>query len=55
MTLRVAILGGYGNFGGYVARALAQNPDIALVICGRDAGKADAFAANLGAANPACG
>lgn len=55
MTLRVAILGGYGNFGGYVARALAQNPDIALVICGRDGGKADAFAAKLGAANPACG
>ncbi len=55
MSFRVAILGGYGNFGGYVARALAPNPDIELVICGRDEGKANAFAAELDAANPARG
>lgn len=55
MTLRVAILGGYGNFGSYIARALAGNPDIALVICGRNAVKAQAFAEALGAAGPAQG
>jgi len=52
MTLRVAILGGYGNFGGYIARALAPNPDIELVICGRDLKKAEAFCDVLNAANP---
>ena len=55
MTLRVAIVGGYGNFGGYVARSLASDPRIALVICGRDGAKAAAFAKSLGAANPAQG
>lgn len=55
MTLRVAILGGYGNFGGYIARALAADADIELVICGRSPAKAEAFAAGLGAANPARG
>lgn len=55
MTLRVAILGGYGNFGGYIARALAADADIELVICGRSQAKAEAFAAGLGAANPARG
>lgn len=55
MTLRVAILGGYGNFGGYIARALAPDPAIQLVICGRDPAKAAAFADGLGAASPAHG
>jgi len=55
MTVRVAILGGYGNFGGYVARALAGDPAVSLVICGRNAAKAQAFAAQLDAANPAQG
>ena len=55
MTTRVLIIGGYGNFGGYIARALAPNPNISLVIGGRSQAKADAFAAELGAANPAEG
>lgn len=53
MTLRVAIIGGYGNFGGYVARALAPDPRIELVICGRDARTAERFANGLDAANDA--
>jgi len=53
MSLRVALLGGYGNFGGYIARALAKDADIELVICGRDLAKARAFAAGLDAATPA--
>jgi hypothetical protein len=53
MTLRVALLGGYGNFGGYVARALAGDPGIELVICGRNLASAERFARSLGAAVPA--
>jgi len=52
---KVAILGGYGNFGGYIARALAPHPEIALTICGRNLRKAQDFAEALGAANPAAG
>jgi len=55
MSKRILILGGYGNFGGYVARALKDDPAITLIIAGRDAGKARHFAAALGAANPAEG
>jgi len=53
MTLRVALLGGYGNFGGYIARALASDAGIELIVCGRDLAKAMHFADSLGAANPA--
>ena len=53
--LRVAVIGGYGNFGGYVARALAGDPQIELVICGRDLRKAIDFSESLNAANPAVG
>jgi hypothetical protein len=53
MTLRVLVLGGYGNFGGYVCRALAGDPRIRLVVAGRSQAKAAAFAASLGAAGPA--
>lgn len=55
MTRRVLILGGYGNFGGYVARALANGTHISLIIAGRSLAKARSFAKGLGAANPAEG
>jgi saccharopine dehydrogenase-like NADP-dependent oxidoreductase len=55
MTCRVLVIGGYGNFGSYIARALAPDPDIALVIGGRSQAKADAFADGLGTTNPAEG
>lgn len=51
MTLRVVILGGYGNFGGYIARALKDDPGIVLVIAGRNLDKARAFADSLAATN----
>lgn len=50
---RVLILGGYGNFGSYIARRLADDANIALLIGGRDGEKARAFVAGLDAANPA--
>jgi Saccharopine dehydrogenase NADP binding domain len=53
MLKRVLIIGGYGNFGGYIARSLAGEDDLQLVIAGRSPEKARAFAARLGAANPA--
>ena len=51
--LRVAIIGGYGNFGTHVARSLASDPAIQLIIAGRSIPKARAFVAMLGAGNPA--
>jgi NAD(P)-dependent dehydrogenase (short-subunit alcohol dehydrogenase family) len=52
---RVLIIGGYGNFGSYIARSLAMDSNISLVIGGRSQAKADAFAASLKAFNPASG
>jgi short subunit dehydrogenase-like uncharacterized protein len=53
MTLRVLVLGGYGNFGSYVCRALAGEAGIQLIVGGRNRAKAQAFAERLGAGNPA--
>src|ERR1700722_334253 len=53
MVTRDLIIGGYGNFGGYIARGLAGEVNIRLLIGGRSAAKAREFAASLGAANPA--
>jgi hypothetical protein len=52
---RVLIIGGYGNFGSHIARALAPDPNITLLIGGRSQEKAGAFAAGLSAVNPAEG
>jgi len=49
---RILILGGYGNFGSTIARRLAADPNVALLIGGRSRAKAEAFAAGLGVANP---
>ena len=49
MRHRVLVLGGYGNFGQPICRALAQDADIELLVGGRNAGKAHAFAGTLGA------
>lgn len=48
---RILILGGYGNFGSHIARSLAPNPDIRLLIAGRSAVRAAAMVALLKAAN----
>ncbi|MET3458181.1 MULTISPECIES: saccharopine dehydrogenase NADP-binding domain-containing protein [Pseudomonas] len=39
MTLRVMVVGGYGNFGSIVSRHLVVMPGVELVISGRDARK----------------
>lgn len=46
--MRVLVLGGYGNFGARIARALAGDAAIELLIGGRDGFRATAFAAELG-------
>ena len=48
MVARVLVIGGYGNFGGYIARALAGDGDIRLLIGGRSLEKAQASVASLG-------
>jgi short subunit dehydrogenase-like uncharacterized protein len=49
---RVLILGGYGNFGSYIARSLAPDPSIQLLIAGRSRQRATAFAASIDARAP---
>lgn len=52
MTTRVLVLGGYGNFGSYIVRALAAEPSITVIVAGRSRVKAEAFAATVASANP---
>lgn len=44
----VVVLGGYGNFGARICRALASCPDIELFIAGRDIGRATLLASEVG-------
>ncbi len=53
MILRVLLLGGTGNFGSYIARALSANSTIQLIIASRSLVRATAAAESLGAVNPA--
>ena len=47
MTPKVLVLGGYGTFGGRLARLLADEPRLTLLIAGRSHAKAAAFCAAL--------
>lgn len=47
--MKVVVLGGYGNFGARICRALAHDPSMSLVVAARDLAKAQAFAQPLGA------
>ncbi|MFP5444888.1 MAG: saccharopine dehydrogenase NADP-binding domain-containing protein, partial [Betaproteobacteria bacterium] len=51
-TLKTLVLGGYGNFGARICRALAGDAatrhHIALLVAGRDASRAQALANTLG-------
>jgi len=50
MSLRVLILGGYGTFGGRLARLLADEARLTLIIAGRSLKQAEAFCAATPAA-----
>ena len=45
--MKVMVLGGYGNFGARISRALAGDDRIQLLVAGRDGPRAAAFAAAL--------
>lgn len=47
-THNILVVGGYGNFGQLICKALAQDANIRLLIGGRDGLRAAAFAASLG-------
>jgi saccharopine dehydrogenase-like NADP-dependent oxidoreductase len=55
VVARVLIIGGYGNFGSYIARSLASDADLRLLIGGRSAEMARTFAASLEAVHSAEG
>lgn len=46
--MKILVLGGYGNFGARICRALASDVGIELLIGGRDLERATAFAQSLG-------
>ncbi len=46
--MKVLVLGGYGNFGARICRALASDTDIELLVAGRNAVRAQALAQELG-------
>jgi saccharopine dehydrogenase-like NADP-dependent oxidoreductase len=48
----VLIIGGYGNFGKYIAKILSKDPRINLSILGRDRQKAERLIRNLKSHNP---
>jgi saccharopine dehydrogenase-like NADP-dependent oxidoreductase len=45
---RVLIIGGYGNFGSFITKKLAQDPNIQVIIAGRSLDKAKALALEVG-------
>lgn len=47
--MRILIIGGYGNFGQYIAKSLSRDPGIELIIAGRSKDKAKSFAGEIGA------
>jgi saccharopine dehydrogenase-like NADP-dependent oxidoreductase len=49
MSKRVLIIGGYGNFGAFIARRLSRQPDTTVIIAGRSEKKAKALAESLNA------
>jgi predicted dinucleotide-binding enzyme len=40
LPMRSVAIGGYGNFGASICRALADNPDVQLIAAGRSPGSA---------------
>lgn len=48
---RILIIGGYGNFGSYISKTLAQESNITVIIAGRSIEKAQSFINTLEAAN----
>lgn len=45
--MRILIIGGYGNFGRYIAKTLSKRPDLEIIIAGRSVKKAQEFAESI--------
>jgi saccharopine dehydrogenase-like NADP-dependent oxidoreductase len=45
--MRILVLGGYGLFGGRIARTLARDPGMTVVVAGRDLARAERFVAGI--------
>jgi short subunit dehydrogenase-like uncharacterized protein len=45
--LRTLIIGGYGFFGGRIARTLAPDPEFQVIVAGRNGERAESFAREL--------
>jgi saccharopine dehydrogenase-like NADP-dependent oxidoreductase len=54
MPFRIVVLGGYGHFGGRISRALAGEPEIELIVAGRDYAAAVGFVRALDAPKANC-
>jgi len=51
MINRVLIIGGYGNFGRFISKSLALEPNIQIIVAGRSLDKASQLVAELDAVN----
>lgn len=47
MMWRVLIIGGYGNFGSFISKTLAKEPNIQVIVAGRSAEKSKQFILGL--------
>ena len=53
MVTKLLIIGGYGNFGSFIAKKLANEPNIKLYIGGRNLEKAQNFVRSFTSHHPA--
>lgn len=49
---KILVIGGYGNFGFYISNTLAKEPDIQVIVAGRNLEKAQHCCQQLDAVNP---
>lgn len=49
---RVLIIGGYGNFGSFITKKLAQENNLQIIVAGRSVKKAEAFIRQIKTTNP---
>jgi saccharopine dehydrogenase-like NADP-dependent oxidoreductase len=54
MAFRIVVIGGYGNFGGRICRALSTEKDVWIGVAGRNHLHATAFVRELGSTNATC-
>ncbi len=53
MTKRILIIGGYGNFGSFITKTLAQEKNVQVIVAGRSLEKAEMLASEIDVVNKA--